>query len=260
MIRASGISVFAGGKHLLDNVDVSVRPGRVMALIGPNGAGKSTLISVLAGERRPDRGEVFFDDAPLARTAPLALARRRAVLLQHSSLDFAFTAEEVIELGRLPFAGTQAQLLDDEAIGEAARLAGVLPFLSRSYQTLSGGEKQRVQFARAVAQIWRPQARQSGENRYLILDEPTSALDLRHQRLVFDVARRLAGEGVGVIAAIHDLNLASAYADDVMLLGNGRLLASGDAGSTLTASRLGACFDVEVEILARENGQRAILV
>lgn len=260
MIRASDISVFVGTKRLLDDVDISVRPGRVMALIGPNGAGKSTLISVLAGERKPDRGYVFLDDAPLVRAAPLALARRRAVLLQHSALDFAFTAEEVIELGRLPFAGTPQQLFDAEAIGEAARLAGVLPFLTRSYQTLSGGEKQRVQFARAIAQIWRSNDHGEGDGRYLILDEPTSALDLRHQRLVLDVARRLAEEGVGVLAAIHDLNLASAYADDVVLLKNGRLHASGDAESTLTASVLGACFDVDVEILTRENGQRAILV
>ncbi|MBX3505514.1 MAG: heme ABC transporter ATP-binding protein [Parvibaculum sp.] len=260
MIEVSGISVFAGGKRLLDRAEIAVRPGRVTALIGPNGAGKSTLISVLAGERRPAEGEVLLDGAPLTSMPPLLLARRRAVLLQDSSLDFAFTAEEVIELGRLPFSGTPAQLFDAEAIGEAARLAGVAPFLSRSYRTLSGGEKQRVQFARALAQIWRPDGRHERKSRYLILDEPTSALDLRHQRLVLDVARRLADEGVGVLAAIHDLNLASAYADDVVLLKNGRVVASGEADDVFTAQALGACFDVEVEVLARANGQRAILV
>lgn len=260
MIRASDISVVAGGKRLLDDVTVCVRPGRVTALIGPNGAGKSTLISVLAGERKPDRGDVFLDGVSLCRIPPLALARRRAVLLQQSSLDFAFTVEEVIELGRLPFSGTQAQLFDAEAIGEAARLAGVLPFLSRSYQTLSGGEKQRVQFARAMAQIWRPGEYAASETRYLILDEPTSALDLQHQRRVLEAARRLANEGAGVLAAIHDLNLASAYADDAALLKGGRVIASGTARDVLTASALGACFDVEVEILTRPNGQRAILV
>jgi iron complex transport system ATP-binding protein len=260
MIRASGISVAAGGKRLLDDVTVCVRPGRVTALIGPNGAGKSTLISVLAGERKPDRGDVLLDGASLCRIPPLALARRRAVLLQQSALDFAFTAEEVIELGRLPFSGTQAQLSDAEAIGEAARLAGVLPFLSRSYQTLSGGEKQRVQFARAMAQIWRPGECAAIETRYLILDEPTSALDLQHQRRVLEAARLLADEGVGVLAAIHDLNLASAYADDAVLLKGGRVIASGAARDVLTASALGACFDVEVEIFTRPNGQRAILV
>jgi iron complex transport system ATP-binding protein len=260
VIRASGISVLAGQRRLLDGADLCVRPGRVTALIGPNGAGKSTLISVLAGERRPDEGDVRFDDAPLGSMAPLRLARRRAVLLQDSALDFAFTAEEVIELGRLPHSGDEAQLFDARAISEAARLAGVAPFLSRSYQTLSGGEKQRVQFARAIAQIWRPEGDARGESRYLILDEPTSALDLRHQRLVLDVARLLADRGVGVLAAIHDLNLASAYADDVALLKNGRVIASGEADEVFTAPALGACFDVEVEVLKRANGQRAILV
>lgn len=258
MIRASGISVVAGRKRLLDEVDIVVRPGRVTALIGPNGAGKSTLISVLAGERKLDGGDVLLGGTPLGQIASSLLARRRAVLLQDSSLDFAFTAEEVVELGRLPHAGTQAQFADGEAIAEAARLAGIGPFLSRSYQTLSGGEKQRVQFARAIAQIWRPAG--EGGDRYLILDEPTSALDLRHQRLVLDVARRLAEDGVGVLAAIHDLNLASAYADDALLLKNGRAIAAGTADDVLTAPTLGTCFDVEVEILTRDNGRRAILV
>lgn len=260
MIRASDISVLVGSKRLLDGVSVSVVPGRVTALIGPNGAGKSTLISVLAGERRPDEGDVHFEAAPLAARSGLDMARRRAVLLQESSLDFAFTAEEVIELGRLPFSGTDAQFDDRAAVAAAARITGVDRFLDRSYQTLSGGEKQRIQFARAVAQIWRRHQDTDRSPRYLLLDEPTSALDLRHQRMVLDVARQLAEQGVGVLAAIHDLNLASAYADDAVLLRGGRLLASGPVEKVMTEVELSACFEVEVEILTRENGQRAILV
>lgn len=257
-MRATNVSVFIGGKRLLDQVSVSVTPGKVTALIGPNGAGKSTLISVLSGERQPEEGAVTLDGA-LLRTLPMiSLARRRAVLLQDSSLDFAFTVEEVIELGRLPFSGTPMQLEDDTAIATASHLAGVDSFMQRSYQTLSGGEKQRVQFARAIAQVWRP--RRDGAARYLILDEPTSALDLRHQRMVLDVARRLAGEGVGVLAAVHDLNLAIAYADDAVLLKQGAVLAAGDVDEVMTASTLGSGFDIEVEIVARRNGQRAILV
>lgn len=260
MIRATDISVLAGRKRLLDGVSVAVTPGRVTALIGPNGAGKSTLISVLAGERRPDEGEIFFENARLDTRSSLDIARRRAVLLQESSLDFAFTAEEVIELGRLPFAGTEAQFDDRAAVAAAARMTGVGSFLARSYQTLSGGEKQRIQFARAIAQIWRNRQGTDRSPRYLLLDEPTSALDLRHQRMVLDVARALADDGVGVIAAIHDLNLAAAYADDAVLLRGGRLVASGPVESVMTEAELGACFEVEVEILTRENGQRAILV
>lgn len=259
-MHATDVSVIIGGKRLLDGVSLSVTPGRVTALIGPNGAGKSTLISVLAGERHPEEGGAFLDGTPLRAWPMLSVARRRAVLLQDSSLDFAFTVEEVIELGRLPFSGTQAQLEDEMAIAAAARLTGVQEFLRRSYQTLSGGEKQRVQFARAIAQVWRQRPSAKDEARYLILDEPTSALDLHHQRMVLDVARRLADEGVGVLAAIHDLNLAAAYADDAVLLKRGSVLAAGRVDEVMTAPTLGTCFEIEVEIVARENGQRAILV
>lgn len=259
MIEARNISVLAGRKRLLDGVDAAIVPGRVTALIGPNGAGKSTLISVLAGERRPDGGGVLLEGEALAAHPGRALAQRRAVLLQDSALDFAFTCEEVVELGRFPFSGTPEQHDDEAAIAAACRLAGIDAFRHRSWQTLSGGEKQRVQFARAIAQVWRRPGRASPP-RYLLLDEPTSALDLRHQRMVLDIARRLAEEGVGVLAAIHDLNLAIAYADDVILLRGGRVLASGPVEEVMTSARLGDCFEVEVEILSRENGSRAVLV
>lgn len=260
MIECHDISVLASRKRLLDGVDARVAPGRLTALIGPNGAGKSTLISVLAGERRPDAGEVHFEGASITAVPGRALAQRRAVLLQDSALDFAFTCEEVVELGRLPFSGTPDQLDDGAAIAAACRLAGIDAFRHRSYQTLSGGEKQRVQFARAIAQIWRRPEETRRSARYLLLDEPTSALDLRHQRMVLDIARRLSREGVGVLAAIHDLNLAIAYADDVILLRGGRVLASGPSEEVMTGAGIGACFEVEVEILTRENGSRAVLV
>lgn len=260
MIEARDITVLAGRKRLLDGAGARVAPGRVTALIGPNGAGKSTLISVLAGERRPDAGTLLLEGAPLAAHPGRALAQRRAVLLQDSALDFAFTCEEVVELGRLPFSGTPEQMDDEAAIAAACRLAGIEAFRHRSWQTLSGGEKQRVQFARAIAQIWRRPGSSRSLPRYLLLDEPTSALDLRHQRMVLDIARRLAGDGVGVLAAIHDLNLAIAYADDAILLREGRVLASGPVDEVMTSAGLGACFEVEVEILTRENGSRAVLV
>lgn len=259
MIRAEALTILAGRKRLLSGVDAAVRPGRVTALIGPNGAGKSTLISVLAGERQPDEGEVWLEAVSLRHAPQRELAQRRAVLLQNTVLDFAFTAEEVVELGRLPHSGTPRQFDDGTAVAAACRLTGIDAFRNRSYQTLSGGEKQRVQFARAIAQIWRRPGEAETGPRYLLLDEPTSALDLRHQRAVLDVARRLADDGVGVLAAIHDLNLASAYADDVILLRDGRVLASGPADEIMTGDKLGACFDVKIEILTRENGLRAIL-
>ncbi|MEX0839948.1 MAG: heme ABC transporter ATP-binding protein [Parvibaculum sp.] len=258
MIHAENVSVLVDRKRLLDGVDAEIRPGRVTALIGPNGAGKSTLISLLSGERRPDGGRVTLDGRPMASWPALALARRRAVLLQSAALDFAFTVEEVVELGRLPFAGTTRQIDDERAIAAACRLAGVDGFRARAYQTLSGGEKQRVQFARALAQLWQ-HGEAEGAARYLLLDEPTSALDLRHQRIVLDAARRLAGKGVGILAALHDLNLAAACADDVIMLRDGCVVAAGPVAEMMTGTLLGRCFDTPIEILTRADGMPAIL-
>lgn len=257
MIEAKGVTVRAGARAIVEDVTFGIAPGRVTALIGPNGAGKSTLVSLLSGERRPDAGAVAIDGVPMTAFDPLALARRRAVLLQHSTLDFDFTSAEVVALGRLPFAATTEAADDEAACHAAQRLAGVEPLWRRLYRTLSGGERQRVQFARAIAQIWR---RRSGEgpSRYLLLDEPTSALDLRHRRSLLETSRRLAAEGIGVLAVLHDLALAADYADDVVLLKHGRVHSAGPSDAILTEACLSACFDAPVEILTRANGEKAI--
>jgi iron complex transport system ATP-binding protein len=257
MIEACGISVRAGGRALIEDVSFRVTHGRVTVLLGPNGAGKSTIISVLSGERRPDAGHVDMDGQAMHAMKPLALARKRAVLLQNSSLDFAFTAAEVVGLGRLPFTATEDALDDEDALTAARRIAGIEPLWEQLYQTLSGGERQRVQFARALAQIWR--RKRDGAPRYLFLDEPTSALDLRHRRSILAAVRDLAGEGIGVLAVLHDLNLAGDFADDVVLLRGGRVLAEGTAEEVLRDDSLSACFDVPVEIIPRENGRPVIL-
>lgn len=257
MIEARCISVRAGERFLVEDVSLRVAPGRITALLGPNGAGKSTIVSVLSGERRPDAGHVEIDGAAMQSLKPLALARKRAVLLQNSTLDFAFTAAEVIGLGRLPFTATEEAFDDDEALASARRVAGVETLWEQLYQTLSGGERQRVQFARALAQIWR--RRRSGPARYLLLDEPTSALDLRHRRSLLQAARDLAEEGIGILAVLHDLNLAADFADDVVLLRGGHVLADGPAAAILDEENLSACFGTPIEIIPRGDGRPAIL-
>ena len=257
MIEAENISIRAGARLLLDDLSLRIAPGRVTVLLGPNGAGKSTLLSVLSGERRPETGRVTIAGAPMEGETPLALARRRAVLLQHSSLDFSFTVAEVVGLGRLPFAATEHERDDEMALASACRLAGIEAVWTQTYQTLSGGERQRVQFARALAQLWRRNP--CAETRYLLLDEPTAALDLRHRRSVLEAAHKLSTEGVGVLAVLHDLNLAAAFADDVVLLKRGRILASGPRADVLTEDNLARCFDVAVEVIRKPDGALAIL-
>ena len=257
MIEAQNITVRAGGRALIEGISFDVTPGRITALLGPNGAGKSTMISAITGERRPDEGQVLVDGVDLKSIKPIVLARQRAVLLQNSTLDFAFTVAEVVGLGRLPFVATEHAIDDEKALSEVRRIAGIEPLWEQLYQTLSGGERQRVQFARALAQIWRHRGDQTP--RYLFLDEPTSALDLKHRRALLETARALADDGIGILAVLHDLNLAADYADDVVLLRQGTVLAKGDTRAILNDENLSTCFDLPVEVMTREDGRSVIL-
>tara|TARA_R110000868_G_scaffold166806_3_gene400916 strand:- start:3665 stop:4441 length:777 start_codon:yes stop_codon:yes gene_type:complete len=257
MIEARDISVRIGTRTLLRDVSMRIMPGRVTALLGPNGAGKSTLVSVLTGERKASAGTTTIDGCDMHTLTPLELARQRAVLLQNSSLDFAFTVDEVVGLGRLPFAATNDAFDDEDALDDVRRVAGISPLWQQLYQTLSGGERQRVQFARALAQIWRRNT--DGLPRYLFLDEPTSALDLRHRRTVLETAAKLAADGIGVLVVLHDLNLAADFADDVVLLRDGKVQISGTVDDVLTEKHLSACFDIPIEVMSHTNGKRLIL-
>lgn len=262
MIEARNTTVHHGRRSILEDVSASVRPGRLLAVLGPNGAGKSTLLGLLAGERRPDRGEVLIDGRPSAGWSPRELARCRAVMPQSASAAADFLVEEVVALGRLPFARSQHALQDGEAVEESIRTAGVTPLAGRRYGALSGGERQRVQWARVLAQLWcrDRQGHWQGHGRVLLLDEPTSAMDLRHQGALLSQARRLAGGGMAVAAVLHDLNLAAAYADDVLLLREGRTVAGGPATEVLTPEPLSECFGVRVERLSRSDGRAVFAV
>ena len=213
--RNLGVGVAKGTR--LATVNVALNAGRFTAILGPNGAGKSTLMSMLVGERAAQSGEVLLDGVALAKHSPPQLACRRAVMPQDCAVAFDFTTQEVVELGRYPH---RHQAQDDEAqiVQDAMALTGVDHLAQRSINTLSGGERARTHLARALAQIW--QAREGDSARWLLLDEPTAALDLAHQHHAMRLLRQWAAEqGVGVVAVIHDLNLALRYADDVLVLG-----------------------------------------
>ena len=221
-LECTDVSVCLADKTLLAPTTAAFRPGRFAAILGPNGAGKSTLLSVLAGQRMPTRGEVRLDGRPLAVHALAGLALRRALMPQESAVAFDFAAAEIVALGRYPHRGLKGgPVPDDEAIVAAAMaLTDVSALADRVLNTLSGGEKARVHLARALAQLWMPPP--DGAVRWLMLDEPTAALDLAHQHAAMRLLRNRSREGMGVIAVLHDLNLARRYADDVLILdGNG---------------------------------------
>lgn len=245
-----------GDRALLDDVSLSLEPGRVHAVLGPNGAGKSTLLRVLSGEWQPQSGRLLLNGQGLGDWTPQQCARQRAVLPQGESLRFGFTVEQVVALGRLPCLH-HAATRERDIVNDALSTAGVAHLSQRRYPTLSGGERARVQFARVLAQIWEPI--ELGE-RYLLLDEPTASLDLAHQHSLLAAARRLAAQGVGVLTILHDPNLALAYADEVTLIHQGRVLAQDSASACLTAANLSALYGVAVERLGTADGRSWLVV
>lgn len=244
-------SVIRSGRAILDGADVECQPGRFMAFCGPNGAGKTTALSLLAGSIGADKGNVTIDGAALTRLKSLDLARKRAVVAQSSALSFPFHVHEVVEMGRTPHIGVASCQSDLEAIVGAMEAMQISELGARNYLTLSGGERQRVNIARALAQIWDPPSKDG--QRWLLLDEPTSALDLRHQIDLFALLRRLASEGWGIVAVLHDLHLVYEHADDVVLFQEGSVIAQGPVREVLTAQSVQAAFDLKnpYELAAR---------
>lgn len=227
-LSATDIHLHVAGFDLLRGIGIDMQPGTVTAVVGPNGAGKSSLLRVLCGDLPVNAGEVRLNGRPLAGWDAESRARMLAVLPQQSTLDFPFTAREVVSLARVPHRTGAAR---DREIVQAALEAVDASYLDKRYYTyMSGGEKQRVQLARVLAQIWEPAAEGA---RVLLLDEPTSAFDLSHQQLTLDIVRRVANEGVAVLTVLHDLNLAARCADRMLVLTCGQLAADGPPAEVL---------------------------
>ncbi|MEM7207441.1 MAG: heme ABC transporter ATP-binding protein [Pseudomonadota bacterium] len=258
MLSADSITVTRGASTLLDDVSVSLACGEVLAVIGPNGAGKSTLLKVMAGDLPADAGQVCFDNVPINQIDILRLAQLRAVLPQDSNTSFPFRANEIIEMGRSPHVAEHNPQKDQNIVAHVAELTGITDMLNREITTLSGGERQRTHFARVLAQIWEPEATLA---RYLLLDEPTSALDIAHQHHILSIARRLAAEQkIGVLAVVHDLNLAATYADRVALLSEGQLQCLGSPDEVFSSDVCSEAFGIVINRIDVPGYNSPILV
>ena len=238
MISAKDITIVRSSRKLLDAVDIELMPGRVTVVIGPNGAGKSTLMKVLSGEMSPDEGAVTYFGAAVHLHSPEELARRRAVLPQAVQLAFPFTALEIVRMGAV----AQGSLQPTEQARKALTRVGLRGFEARPYPSLSGGEQQRVQFARALAQG--PEPVVDGVPRALFLDEPTASLDIGHQISVLELARDFADAGGIVLAILHDLNLAAEFADHLVVLDQGRVVDEGACVETVNDRTIGGVYGI----------------
>jgi iron complex transport system ATP-binding protein len=238
MISAEGLGVDLDGRAVLDGVSLEVSAGEVLVLVGPNGAGKSTLLGVLSGERRPARGTVSIEGRDVGGIRSAELARMRSVLTQENQVSFPFRVIEVVAMGRAPWARTVEGRDDVAAVTEALAVADITHLAHRRFTNLSGGEKARVSLARVLAQ----------RTRTVFLDEPTASLDLRHQEDVMRMARAMADSGCAVVVVLHDLSLASAYADRLALISGGTLEAIGAPAEVLTEERVERVYGLPVEL------------
>ena len=237
MIELRDVTVSIEGRDLLHKVSMTCAPGTLTALVGPNGAGKSTLLSVVAGDRKADAGAVLLSGRDIDKYSVHALAQIRSVFPQGSVIRFGYTVEEVVAMGRA-FRDLPPDE-DEAAVVGALRTSEVEHMAFRNAQTLSGGEQARTTFARVVAQA----------TPIVLLDEPTAALDLRHQERVLATARDMAGAGATVVAVLHDLNLAAAYADRVVLLSDGRIAGNGSPWEVLQRELIETVYRQGVRIL-----------
>lgn len=258
MLTATDLVFRAGKRVLIDHVSASFEQGKLHLILGPNGAGKSTLIRLLARLLRPAEGSVLYDGHDAADWHERELARRRAVLSQAVEVAFSLPVRELVLMGRYPHFGARPGAEDLAICDEVMRFFDVTAMADRSYGTLSGGECQRVQFARVLAQIWRPV---EGVTRHLFLDEPLTFLDVRHQIDFMEKVRIFASHrDVVVVGVVHDLNLAVQFADRLLLLDRGRVIADGSPTEVLTGENLRRAFAVAPVLLTNPATGKAHLV
>lgn len=242
ILSGDGLTVRYPGveRAALDRVRVTLAPGELVAVVGPNGSGKTTLLRALVGSAALAAGSVQVEERPLASWTPRALSQVIGVVTQREDILFPLTVRETVELGRYARLGVLADpgAEDAAAVDEAMRRADVLGLATRRTDTLSGGEWQRVRIARALAQ----------HPRALLLDEPTAALDIRHEMEVFELVRKLAGEGIGTLLVTHHINLAARYADRLVLLDHGSVVAEGPPRAVLQSGIVSQVFEWRVAV------------
>lgn len=237
MLQAESISVTLGGTRILHNVSTELRGGELTTLVGPNGAGKSTLFAALAADLEPSSGQVLLEGRDISDFRPAELALKRAVLPQDQVVRFSYSVEEIVELARLSHHSSPDE--DAAIITDSLDRAEVDHLRRRDVQTLSGGEMSRSGFARVLAQT----------TPVVLLDEPTAALDLRHQELVLRSARLLRDAGACVVIVLHDLNLAAAYSDRVIMMADGEIVADGSPEQVFTAERVTTVYRQPVVVI-----------
>lgn len=247
-LSSKSLDIFLGGKQILDNINIHIKNKEFVGIIGPNGSGKSTFLKCLYRTLKPEKGMVFINDQNIENLPIKETAKKIAVVAQHNDLDFDFTVIDMVLIGRSPHKKflERDTLKDYEIALSALEKVGMVSFKERSFNSLSGGEKQRIVLARALAQ----------RTRCLILDEPTNHLDIKYQLQFMAIAKAI---DVTIVSAIHDLNLAALYCDKLYALGEGSLIKYGTPTEVLSESLIKDLYGVDAEINLDQKGRINII-
>lgn len=244
MIKAEGLSIKLGGQPILRQVDVTFAEKATTAILGANGAGKSTLLKCLTGDLKPDAGTVHYGGRDIREFSDAELAQTRAVLSQAINVPFPFLAKEIVRMGRQPFEDSLRPAENDAIAAAALAKVGGEALADRLYPTLSGGEKQRIQLARVLAQIWQ------SEGGILFLDEPNAALDLRFQMELMAVLQELVEQkGLTVVVILHDVLMARSRCEHAILMKNGQITGHGASREIITNAAVSATYDFTFDLL-----------
>ncbi|RZK75241.1 MAG: heme ABC transporter ATP-binding protein [Pedobacter sp.] len=254
MLVAENLTYKAGQKILVQDISFHVNAGELLVILGANGAGKSTLFHMLSGDKKPASGKVTLNGKAMSAYTLSQLALQRGVVNQQNIMNMAFTVVEIVLMGRYPHYNTSTAEKDQEVAEKVMDLTGVSALASRSYLSLSGGEQQRVQLARVLAQIW------DIDNALLLMDEPVSNLDIQYQQQTLAIARKLAERGFIVVAILHDINLAAQYADRIIMLKSGKKCYDGPSTEVLCAENINYVFDIHADTFTNPTTNRNFFI
>lgn len=238
MIKAHQVSYKHKEFHILDGIDVSVEYGEFLAIVGPNGAGKSSLLSILANEVKQGNQKILFKDKPITDWEVKELSQHKAKFSQHNSNDITLEVKDVVMMGRYPYFDAKPRKEDLEAMNNMMYETDVFHLKDREYNTLSGGEKQRVHLSRVMAQLQNDIA-----HKLLFLDEPLNNLDVKHQYKALEIIKKFTQKANSAIVVLHDLNLAAQFADKILLMKSGKVAAHGTPQEVFTADTISKAYN-----------------
>jgi iron complex transport system ATP-binding protein len=239
-------------KFLLKEINCSISPNEFVVIMGSNGAGKSTLLKLMSGLLSASNGDLFVDNMLIKKYSSMELALKRAVLSQHYEIAFPLSVKEIILMGRYPYFKTNPSQRDEAIVRTVMEQMGIVDLADRRYQTLSGGEAQKVQMCRVLAQINGTEQK----NRFLLLDEPVSHLDIKYQHHLLEIAKTIVNPYTTVIAVLHDINIALKFADRILFMKEGRIVHLHQKSDSLDLSVIKNVFDVDATIINAPNQNR----